>query len=656
MSLRVRLLLTFSTVALSALTFFGFIAYDMATETSKDKDVALIRQIFLRDLDDITRAILDGTDVSRRLTEITRDNHQQVAVAVIDDAENVHYATQASRPLARLLTAATKDRKNGQFIENGFSYTWFRHDIPERKLAVALIYEAEQAAAFSFLRQMGVSLAFTALIVVWVAAWAAVYVSTLIEKLRDQKNILQFRALHDSLTSLPNRTMLREELQKTISDASRDKSRFALCFIDLNRFKEVNDTLGHQYGDELLIEVARRLKAVVRTSDIVARLGGDEFAILLRGAEASSCEVILNKLSSTLEQVIELNKNNCFVSSSIGIALYPADGSDLQSLLRNADLAMYCAKKNGLRHQFFENSMLSTAQPNKLGIAAELREAINNKAITVHYQPKLDISTQKILGIEALARWEHPTRGFVPPTEFVEVAERAGLITPLTYLIIEIAFRDQVDLIRKGHQLTISINLSSFNLRDPNFIKQVSKLKRHYGVDPSRFIFELTESAVISNSTQIAETLSELVKLGFVTSIDDFGTGYSSFVNLKRLPIREIKIDRSFIMNLLQDTDDAAIVHATIALGRSLGLRVVAEGVETEEVLSLVKEYGCHEAQGYHISKPIPLQGLVRWIQQFQTGSHNIETDQPTAQPEDLSHGKNVALLQTYRSMRPPND
>lgn len=656
MSLRVRLLLTFSTVALSALTFFGFIAYDTATETSKDKDVALIRQIFDRDLDEITRAMLDGADVNNRLAEVTRDHHQQVAIAVIDDADNVRYATQASRPLARLLTAATKDRMNGQFVDNGFSYTWFRHTIPERNIAVALIYEVEQAAAFSFLRQMGLSLAFTAFIVLWVAAWAAVYVSNLIEKLRDQKNILQFRALHDSLTGLPNRTMLREELQKTINDASRDKSRFALCFVDLNRFKEVNDTLGHQYGDELLIEVAKRLRAVVRTSDVVARLGGDEFAILLRGAEAGSCEVILNKLSTTLEQVIELNKNNCFVSSSIGIALYPADGSDLQVLLRNADLAMYCAKKNGLRHQFFENSLLSTTQPSKLGIAAELREAINNKAITVYYQPKLDISTQKVTGVEALARWEHPTRGFVPPTEFIDVAERAGLITPLSYLIIEIVFRDQLDLLHQGHPLAISINLSSYNLRDPSFIKQVSKLRKQYDVDPRHFVFELTESAVISNSTQIAETLSELVKLGFATSIDDFGTGYSSFVNLKRLPIKEIKIDRSFIMNLLQSSDDAAIVRATIALGRSLGLRVVAEGVETEEILSLVKEYGCHEAQGYHISKPIPYQGLLRWIQDFQSNARNNSAEQSLPNPDDPVHAKNVASLQIYRSMRPPTE
>lgn len=373
MSLRAKLLLIFTLTALSALTFFAFIAYDTATETSRDKEIALLRQVFANDIKEAVAAIASGTSINEALAHISLNHRQQVAIAVYDASNIVVYASPVSRPLTRLLARAKRNAQNlGQFVDSGFSYTWFQFPLPVRNLNAVLVYEVEQAPEVSFLHQMGLSLGFTAFIVLWVASWAAVYVSNLIEKLSEQKNVLEFHTLHDSLTGLPNRTMLYGELGKKITTAKYEASQFALCFIDLNGFKDINDSLGHQFGDELLIEVAKRLTAATRASDMVARLGGDEFAILLRGSDISMHEIALQRLSTTLEAVIQLNTKNCFVSSSIGIALFPDHGTDVQTLLRNADLAMYSAKKSRLRYQFFNPGIIATnSQP-----ASELKPAI----------------------------------------------------------------------------------------------------------------------------------------------------------------------------------------------------------------------------------------------------------------------------------------
>ena len=365
MSQRARLLLIFTLTALSALTFFAFIAYDTATETSRDKEVALLRQVFANDMKEAAAAIASGININAALARISHNHRQQMAIAVYDANSVVIYASPVSRPLMRLLARVKRNAQSlGQFADGGFSYTWFHFPLPAKKLTAVLVYEVEQAPAVSFLHQMGLSLGFTAFIVLWVASWAAVYISNLIDKLSEQKNVLEYHTLHDGLTGLPNRTMLYSELGKKIIAAKHEASQFALCFIDLNGFKDINDSLGHQFGDELLIEVAKRLTAATRASDMVARLGGDEFAILLRGSDISMYEIALQRLSSTLEAVIHLNTKNCFVSSSIGIALFPAHGADVQALLRNADMAMYSAKKSRLRYQFYNPGILApNSQP-----------------------------------------------------------------------------------------------------------------------------------------------------------------------------------------------------------------------------------------------------------------------------------------------------
>jgi len=614
MNLRVKLLLGFWALALSALTFFGFIAYDTAEQASTSKEAALLRGLFANVAEEVSSTLAASGNVNETLKRLGAAHGQHTSIVVRDNAGKVAYSSDNQKSYEHV-AAHVSENKEGQLIDENFSYSWVTLPITNSHLTVTIVSELDQGPQLSFLRQMGVSLVFTAFIVLWLAAWGAMYVASLIEKLNEQRNILQYQALHDNLTGLPNRVLLRDRLKQIFLEYPREKQPFSLFFIDLNRFKEINDTLGHHAGDELLAIVAKRISEAVRRSDTVARLGGDEFAVLLRKADQQGAERVAKKIVAAIEEAVTLQGKSCFVSCSIGIATYPGHGDDIEELFRNSDAAMYRAKKTGIRFLFFNPDMDSTV-PEKLSLVSELRDAIQKNEITIAYQAKFDIVLGVVTGAEALARWNHPQLGFVPPVEFIDIAEKSGLITPLAYLIIESAFRDHAKLVKDGHTLSIAINLSSFNLHDPNLVGEITRLAAKYQANPRSFVFELTESAVMTNPDQVKAALTALANMGFIISIDDFGTGYSSLVNLRRLPVDEIKIDRSFVFNLFKNEDDAAIVKTTIALGRSLGINVVAEGVETKEMLDVISGFGCHQAQGYFISKPIPFLEFSAWLKQ----------------------------------------
>ena len=614
MNLRIKLLVGFWALALSALTFFGFIAYDTTEQASAEKESALLRGVFANVATEIETTITKSRDMNETLTRMSAAYGDHISITLQDDAGKVLHLVDYNKQLTHLAGRTTKE-KEGQLIDPPFYYSWVTLNIPNNPLSATIVTELKQTPQLSFLRQMGVSLAFTALIVLWLSAWAAIYIASLIEKLNDQRNVLQYQALHDNLTGLPNRVLLRDRLDQLFLEVSREKTPFTLFFIDLNRFKEINDTLGHHTGDELLTIVSKRISASVRKSDTVARLGGDEFAVLLRKADHYGAETVAKKISAAVEEAVTLQGKSCFISCSIGMATFPGHGADIDELFRNADAAMYRAKKSGIRYLFFNSDMTST-EPETLGLTTELRDAIRNEEISIAYQAKFDIVKGVVTGAEALARWNHPQRGFVSPVEFIECAEKSGLITPLCYLIIDHAFRDQATLTREGYGISIAINLSAYNLHDPHLVEEITRMVSKYDINPRCFVFELTESAVMTNPDQVKIALTALANMGFIISIDDFGTGYSSLVNLRRLPVTEIKIDRSFVFNLFKNADDSAIVKTTIALGRSLGINVVAEGVETQEMLDAISEFGCHQAQGYFISKPIPFPEFLNWIKQ----------------------------------------
>jgi diguanylate cyclase len=426
----------------------------------------------------------------------------------------------------------------------------------------------------------------------------------------------QHQALHDGLTGLPNRTLLRDRTGQAIRQADRELVPAALLLIDLDRFKEVNDTLGHHYGDQLLIQVGERLQAVLREVDTVARLGGDEFAVLLpKIATAEGAVVVAKKLQAALEEPFTIDDLTLDVEASIGLALYPDHGNDPEELLQRADIAMYAAKDTHAELVLFDPK-LDQHSPRRLALLGELRRAIENQQLVLHYQPIIDAQTSKVLGAEALVRWQHPEHGLLPPGEFIPLAERTGLITPLTHYVLKAALQQCRQWCQAGHELAVAVNVSARRLLDLSFPDEVAGLLATWEVPARQLVVEITESTIMADPTHALEVLGRLDKMGVQVAIDDFGTGYSSLAHLKHLPVHELKIDRSFVSQMTSSASDAVIVRTTIDLGRNLGLRVVAEGVEDAITWQELDALGCNAIQGYYVSRPIPAEDLTSWLDQ----------------------------------------
>ena len=427
------------------------------------------------------------------------------------------------------------------------------------------------------------------------------------------KQKLEKLALHDSLTNLPNRLCIQDNLNRGIADAKLTGSTFSAIMIDLDRFKEINDTLGHDCGDQLLIGVGRRLQPVLRPTDLIGRLGGDEFAILLPDTDEIGAAIVAQKILGTLEPPFNLADMAFTVSASLGIAAYPRHGNTTSALLKAADVAMYHAKNNKLGYCIY-NPVSDVNTPDRLSLMTELRDAIQNDELQLFYQPKVDLATRKILGVEALLRWQHKDRGFIPPAEFIPMAEQSGLIRRLTYWVISTALLQLEAWHRAKLNISISINLSMHNLQDPDFPTQLAQLLDQTNVDNHFIQFEITESVIMHNPDYVMGVLVTLGKMNVSFSIDDFGTGYSSLSTLKRLRVQDIKIDKSFVMDMATDTDDDTIVHSIIDMAHTLGLSVTAEGVESETVMNRLVELGCDMIQGYHISRPLPPERVTQLL------------------------------------------
>ncbi len=432
-------------------------------------------------------------------------------------------------------------------------------------------------------------------------------------RLREESLRNEHLALHDALTDLPNRTLFADRVEQAIAFAERNQSTGAILVLDVDHFKDVNDTLGHHAGDRLLRDAAERLRAVVRSSDTVARLGGDEFAVLLNDvSDVDGATKVAEQIRAALAVPVELEGIDVEVEPSIGIVLFPEHGSTPDDLLQRADVAMYEAKREKTRFAVY-SARRDEHTPRRLALLSEMRRAIEQKELLLHYQPIVDIGTGQVTGAEALARWQHPVHGLVPPGEFIPLAERTGLIRELTLYVLE-AGLDQLSRWRRaGIDLTLSVNLSARNLLDRSLATTVARLLEAREVPPRRLQLELTENTIMRDPTRSLAVLSELRDLGVRLAVDDFGTGYSSLSYLKHLPVTELKIDRSFVMQMRTDESDERIVQSTIDLSRNLGLRVVAEGVEDGETLSRLGEIGCHDAQGFYLSRPLPAEAFAAW-------------------------------------------
>lgn len=422
-----------------------------------------------------------------------------------------------------------------------------------------------------------------------------------------------YLALHDELTELPNRILLEERLDHGLLVAKRQKEPLALLLMDLVRFKEINDSLGHIYGDYLLQEVAHRMRIRVRRSDTLARVGGDEFALILPATTLSQAVMISQKISETVEEPFMIEGHNVNVSISIGIALYPEHGTDSESLILYADTAMYDAKRNGVIYAIFNPSQ-DRSTFNRLVMIGELRKALHDNQMFLDYQPKVSLKVKGMVGVEALLRWNHPEKGIINPDDFIPLAEQAGLIKTLTTLVLDKALEQCAIWKQAGLHIPVAVNLSIKNLHDLNFPKEVRKMLEKWEIDPHLLVLEITESCIIVDQERVTRVVNELKSIGAKLSIDDFGTGYSSISYLKRFPAREIKIDKSFIIDMISNEENAIIVKSTIDMVHNIGCKVVAEGVENQETLNLLDELGCDFIQGFHICYPLSPKLITKWF------------------------------------------
>ena len=424
---------------------------------------------------------------------------------------------------------------------------------------------------------------------------------------------IEYLASHDSLTNLPNREMFNGMLRRAIDAAARYQRQFALLFIDLDRFKVINDSLGHDAGDMLLVEIGGRLRRALRTSDVVARLGGDEFVVILEEtAERPEVERIAGELLSVLSQPLQLSGHECHTTASIGIAMYPSDGTDMQTLTKNADMAMYLAKEDGKNGFRFFTKEFKTQSIERLTLESALRRALERDQFSLHYQPKIDMASGQITGVEALLRWNHPDLGTISPGQFIPLAEETGLIVPIGRWVLKEACAQNMAWQRRGlRPVTMAVNLSPRQFADAHLLQDVDEALLASGMSPVLLQLEVTESMVMRNVSRAIKVLDAIQSRGIRLAIDDFGTGYSSMSLMKQFPIDTIKIDRSFVRDLPIDSEDQAIAQAIISMGKALGMTVIAEGVETVEQETFLRNHACDEMQGFLFSKPLPAKQMA---------------------------------------------
>jgi diguanylate cyclase (GGDEF)-like protein len=506
-------------------------------------------------------------------------------------------------------------------------------DRPEGVVELYLPYAPVAAAVREDVRTMtialGVSLAFFYVVVFRLIAAASRRLRRQTQALHASTERDRYQATHDALTGLANWELMRDRVGQSLAAARRSDGEAALLLIDLDRFKEINDTLGHSYGDRLLCQVGPRLESVLRDGDTVARLGGDEFAVLLPSVGGvDEARVVAERLRDALHQSFDVNGVALDVEASIGIALSPWHGTDTEELLRNADIAMYAAKDRKAGAVVFEPTEHVTA-PSRITVLGDLRRALDGtEELFLNFQPKYTLDGERIEGLEALLRWQHPTEGLIPPGEFIPVAEGTGIILRLTERVLELSLDQMRRWLDAGHAVPVAVNLSTRCLLDADLPDLVERLLAEHGVPARMLRLEVTESAVMGDAARCMAVLQRLHDLGVKLSIDDFGTGYSSMAYLRRLPVDELKIDRSFVLGMTTTSADAVLVRTAIDLGHNLGLTVVAEGVEGAEHVRALQALGCDIAQGYHYARPMPGDRMTELLDRV--GTIHDTTELPT--------------------------
>lgn len=620
--MRLRLLVSFIAFAIFVLLIFGAVAYQIANDNGIERETNLLQGITTKQASML--AAQDGIRHWKKWLDVANSESSEylvLATGAQDEPQpylsSTGHATAGSAVAENLKAQIAGGGMKGQIESGGNSFIWVAATIGPGPYSLVRLHPLKDDL-ISPLKTLGMRMTVAGTVIIWIAVWGALIMSGLFIKRQEEFNAaLIHQALHDELTGLPRRKLLYDRLQQSIIQAQREHHSAALLIMDLDHFKEINDTLGHQSGDELLKQVGQRLQGALRKSDTVARLGGDEFAILAPNCNIGQAVQLANKTIRVMDPPHFIDGMEVAVQPSIGIAVYPEHGEDAISLIRHADVAMYQAKQQGGGLSIYT----SESDPHslqRLALIADLRRAIENESLMLYYQPEIDPVSGHVIGVEALARWNHPKLGLIRPDEFILIAERSGQIKALTELVVRMAFQQYHAWQQAGVTLKISVNLSARNLHDMRLPAYIGQQLAAWNVPVGDICLEITESAMLIDPIRAKQNLLEFGQMGLLLAIDDFGTGHSSLAYLKQLPVSIIKIDKSFVLNMTRDENDASIVRATIDLAHNLGLKVVAEGVENRETLSVLQSLGCDILQGYYISKPVPPDELIRWLSRYQ--------------------------------------
>ena len=625
MTLRGRLVAVFSAIILTALLLFGLFAYHIALTSSTEKEVELLKSMAREKVAALVALGIrdDAPSHWREAIASYADNDYLTLIVDLDERREIAHA---GRPAMTDLAARHEELRldnllragadSGSLEHGDHAYLWSIMAIPGTRLGLVLIYESRLGSGQGLSPLTG-RLLVTAILLLWATTWVILILATRIsQRLESQTARLRHQARFDDLTGLPNRNLMKQRLQEAIRHARDEGRSSALLMVDLDRFKEINDTLGHHIGDELLRLLGRRLSEALQDGDTVARPGGDEFGIVLPLADHGQALRVAEKVIQTVAMPLQVESQTLSIECSLGIARYPEHGEDSDILIRHAEVAMYQAKKTGGGHAFYDPKTDPHSR-NRLALIGDLRHALeqgDGHGLELHYQPKVDLGENRTASAEALLRWTHPERGAIPPNLFIPLVEQTSLIKPLTLWVLETAVRECRRWQRDGHDIGVAVNLSTRNLHDEDMPRRIEEILQRFELPAGHLTLEITETAIVLDPCRANEVFQQLDRMGVHLSIDDFGTGYTSLSHLKQLPMDEIKIDRSFVMDMLNNEDDETIVHTIIELAHNMGLKVIAEGVEDEATQTRLRELGCDTAQGYHISRPLPGKDFSTWL------------------------------------------
>jgi diguanylate cyclase (GGDEF)-like protein len=616
MTLNKQILLSILGVTILAQIVFGVLAYRQLLDSRNEQLTEVLtrfsgnisQQITLADNQRDTQAYLD------RLQQ--RFFGQDSILLIQKDGELLYRSGEAEFAYDVLLERLKEiSADHHSLIElSDRQYYWAVSPLPDVQYELVMLKPASTGDS-DIASTLKLRLVTSGFVILWVAVWIGLILSSKISRELDKKNLqLQHLALHDTLTGLPNRTLLNDRIERILFDAKRYQQSFALFLIDLDRFKEINDTLGHQFGDKLLKVVSVRLKESVRLNDSIARLGGDEFAVLLPHTDYKGAELCANRILYAMSKPFVIDNITTESKASIGISIFPEHAQEADDLMKYADIAMYQAKQSQSGFALYDPEQ-NKHTVRRLRLMSDLRDTVKNQNIHLAYQPVVDTSSQDLAYVEALARWDHPELGGIPPDEFISMAEQMGLINVLTMQILDQSLKDLARWNKQGYDFGVSVNLSVYSIQNLSLPDDIQALLQMHGVAAEKVQLEITETALMQDLVRAGKILSALSELGVQIAIDDFGTGFSSLNYLKKLPVDALKIDRSFISDMCTDQTDRAVVKTVIELGHNLDCQVVAEGVEDQSTLDLLDQMSVDKLQGYFISKPIGKYDLEAWLQ-----------------------------------------